>query len=366
MQRARQRETIARQKRTKITTTSASTPIKPRPIIDYFIAFLCSHFPGESCDCRLILSSFICTMPRQNHASALSVDNDDEFTFSQQLPELSQRLGAVKPSERSNLDKMSRQQREKAILDLSRNILFKALAGEPIDRLKVLKEAMPNASDKISSAVMDQASARLKRVFGFELLRVPQYMEPILPKKHLDRLYVINTVPDDLQGTHSRAIHGVHTSTAVEHGLLMVCLAFCFCKGTPRSDKSRWITDIDLYRLLHGLDENLPAEPPTTKRTSTQATSTANTPSIDVALERFVALDYLLKQKIDVESHTQSSVTEDALVQYSMGPRAAMEVGRRQVIFFCAEILDEQPDPTMLLEIANEEATQTNGDEVTQ
>ena len=97
-----------------------------------------------------------------------------------------------------------------------------------------------------------------------------------------------------------------------------------------------------------------------------QATSTANTPSIDVALERFVALDYLLKQKIDVESHTQSSVTEDALVQYSMGPRAAMEVGRRQVIFFCAEILDEQPDPTMLLEIANEEATQTNGDEVTQ
>jgi MAGE family len=306
-------------------------------------------------------------MPRQKSGSALSVDNDDEFTFSQQQPELSQRLGAVKPSERSNLDKMSRQQRDKAILDLSRNILFKALAGEPIDRLKVLKEAMPNASDKISSAVMDQASARLKHVFGFELLRVPQYMESTLPKKYLDRLYVINTVPDDLQGTHSRAIHGVHTSTAIEQGLLMVCLAFCFCKGTPRSDKSRWITDIDLYRLLHGLDDNLPAEPPTTKRSSTQATtSTANTPSVDVALERFVALDYLLKQKINMESYTQSSVTEDALVQYSMGPRAAMEVGRRQVIFFCAEILDEQPDPTMLLEIANEEATQTNGEEETQ
>ena len=30
--------------------------------------------------------------------------------------------------------------------------------------------------------------------------------------------------------------------------------------------------------------------------------------------------------------------------------RAAIEVGRKQVIYFCACILDEQPDPTMLKE----------------
>jgi hypothetical protein len=28
-----------------------------------------------------------------------------------------------------------------------------------------------------------------------------------------------------------------------------------------------------------------------------------------------------------------------------------MEVGRKQVIYFCAEILDEEPDPTMLQEV---------------
>ena len=315
-------------------------------------------------------------MPRRKNTSVKEEVFDDvgmeaeeeEFVFTQQAPELSQAIGAVKPSEKNNLDKMSRQQRDKAVLDLSRSILFKALAGEPIDRLKVLKEAMPNANDKISTAVLDLASARLRDVFGFELLRVPKYMEPTLPKKYLDRLYVINTVADDQQGTHSRAIHGVHPTVAVEQGFLMVCLAFCFCKGTPRSDKSRWITDVDLYRLLNGLDENLPPEPPTVKRpSSSQATSIANTPHVDAALERFVALDYLIKQKTDVDQHSQqSSAIDEAQFQYSMGPRAAMEIGRRQVIYFCSEILDEQPDPTMLQEIAIEEATQTQGETVTQ
>jgi hypothetical protein len=288
---------------------------------------------------------------------------EEEFVFTQQAPEMSQAIGVVKPSEKSNLDRMSRQQREKVIMDLSRNILFKALAGEPIDRLKVLKEAMPNANDKISTAVLEEVRLRLENVFGFELGKVPKYMEATLPKKYLDRLYVTNTV--DTTGTHSRAIHSVHNTTAVEHGFLMVCLAFCFCKGAPRSDKSRWISDVDLYRLLHGVDENLPPEPPTTKGVSTQATSNANTPQVDVALERFVALDYLLKQKIETDQHlTQASLTEDSQFQYSMGPRAAMEIGRRQVIYFCAEILDEQPDPTMLLEIgAEDDATQTQGDE---
>jgi hypothetical protein len=38
-----------------------------------------------------------------------------------------------------------------------------------------------------------------------------------------------------------------------------------------------------------------------------------------------------------------------------MGPRAAMEVGRKQVIYFCSNVLDEQPDPTMLAEVDEDE-----------
>jgi hypothetical protein len=33
-------------------------------------------------------------------------------------------------------------------------------------------------------------------------------------------------------------------------------------------------------------------------------------------------------------------------------------VGRKQVIYFCSNILDEQPDPTMLAEVDEDEANE--------
>jgi hypothetical protein len=41
-----------------------------------------------------------------------------------------------------------------------------------------------------------------------------------------------------------------------------------------------------------------------------------------------------------------------------------MEIGRRQIIYFAAEVLDEEPDPTMLSELEahpDEAGTQTQG-----
>ena len=44
--------------------------------------------------------------------------------------------------------------------------------------------------------------------------------------------------------------------------------------------------------------------------------------------------------------------------------RAAIEVGRKQVIYFCASILDEQPDPTMLKEVdEDDEVEEEESDE---
>ncbi len=43
------------------------------------------------------------------------------------------------------------------------------------------------------------------------------------------------------------------------------------------------------------------------------------------------------------------------VLAYAMGPRAAMENGRKQVIYFCSNVLDEQPDPTMLAEVDEDE-----------
>jgi hypothetical protein len=301
-------------------------------------------------------------------------DNDDkeedeaEFQFTQQAPEMSQPILPVRQSERNNLERMGSSNRQKAITDLSRIILFKALAGEPIDRLKCAKECHVQ-DQKITSAVLDEAASNLRNVFGFELRRVPKFMEKrkSFPSKYKDRLFVINDVADDETGAaHSRAIHSVHSTSAAEKGLLMLILAFCFCKGEPRQDGSRWITDMDLYRLLHGVDENIPEEPPSVaNRKVSSGNCFANdgdggvgmTPHVDALLLQFVERDYLLREKVSEPTGPGSQVTDQDMFQYSMGPRAAMEIGRRQVIFFCSEILDEgEPDPTMLQEIDQEDA----------
>jgi hypothetical protein len=81
-----------------------------------------------------------------------------------------------------------------------------------------------------------------------------------------------------------------------------------------------------------------------------------STPNVDAFLQKFVYLDYLIKVKNDESNSlsivTQTQANDDAVqVSYAMGPRSALEVGRKQVLYFCSEILDEQPDPTMLAEL---------------
>lgn len=294
-------------------------------------------------------------------------DDDDQGTaavaFSSQAPEMTQEILQVKQSERHKLMEMSATQREKAVNDLARLVLFKSLAGQSIDRVKCLKEAVISDA-RISSAAFDEVNTRLTNCFGFELRRLPAWMETIkgFPKTLKDRYYVVNSLEAD--GKHFKALHSVHEQSSIEKGLLMVILGFIYCKGEPHNDGSRWLHDKDLYNLLHRLDENMPAQPPAanSKRSkvasSTQSstrfvggTGAAQTPDVDTLLHKFIQRDYLIKEKATEQQQQATADVEEDSVFYTMGPRAAIEVGRRQVIYFCAEILDEEPDPAMLQEL---------------
>ena len=97
-------------------------------------------------------------------------DDGPSCMFHSQAPEMSQDIVEVKASERNNLMGLSESQREKAIGNLTRLVLFKALAGESIDRAKACKDA--GISDaRISSAAFDEVKIRLQNCFAFELKR---------------------------------------------------------------------------------------------------------------------------------------------------------------------------------------------------
>jgi len=362
--------------------------------------------------------------PEQSGGSDGEGDGNDEegegegggevFFLSQQPPEASQPALPAKANERTNLANLHASTREHVVTDLSRLLLFKALQGEPIDRLRSWKEVAGERSikERVAGAAFEEASARLRDVFGFQLRRVPKSMEQNLPKKFSDRLYVVNKLGDFdngdggeggySPGEHSVAMHSVHADAAVDRGLLMLILAFAHCRGEVRRGH-RWLSAESLYRLLNSVDENIPDEPPDAgdkKRRGSAATSSAvgthaspsrfrrraeedlvgphASPDVDRALDQFVHADYLLRERVTklgvADSHASqvghramsasaTAADEGATVEYAMGPRAAMEIGRKQVVHFLAEVMGEEPDPTMLAEIEEEEGEEDEEEE---
>jgi hypothetical protein len=321
--------------------------------------------PVEEEDDKDVLVEVKDEKPRQgkNKRTYQQQEEDDRVLFSSQAPEMTQEILPVRTGELNNLNSLPETAREKAISDLTRLALFRGLAGDAIDRTKCIKEAAI-ADKRISTAAFEEVNKRLHNIFSFELRRMPLWMEKCksFPSKFKDRYYLINTISEDTAGLHSKGIHSVHADASIEKGFLMVVLALAYCKGEPRNDGSRWILETDLYALLHRTDENIPSAPPTAKR-RTQSTQVSNsedgggvamTPDVDVLLNTFVQRDYLVSAKLaPLDQNTQS---DEAVVWYTMGPRAAMEIGRKQILYFCAEILDQEPDPTMLLELQQDAA----------
>ena len=300
--------------------------------------------------------------------------------FSQRAPEASQSIAAPRPVEEKHLEAMDASTREKGLTALSRLVLFKALERDPIDRLKCIKEAELD-DYKITAAAYEEVESRLQNVFGFTLNRIPKAMEkrdktgkPI-KNKFTDRLYVSNVYDEATEAVHNKMIHSVHTDCAIEKGLLMIVLALIFCKGESRADGSRWMLAKDLYRLLNVLDDAIPEEPPqkgdprqkkaaskdALKNRSRNGDGLHTTPNVDAKLEQFVQWDYLVREKAN-EDNCQTQPTEEGDMIYSMGPRAGIEIGRKQIIHFCAEVLDEEADPSMLKEV--DESEVLDGDNI--
>jgi len=280
-----------------------------------------------------------------------------------------------KAAEKHRLSEMDASSRSRIITDLSRYILFKALSGEPIDRSKLAKEAFPdNLQDRrVTNATLMEVRMNLEKVFGFQIRSVPHKImqNKNMPNKYKDRLIVVNKAMDDEMGSHSKMVHGYHVDSAVEKGLLMLILAFIYCKGEIR-DGLRWLDANVLYSLLHSVDENIPATPSQEVRVGRKRESLGRitspspgggdgnsdsgvgmTPNVDLALERFLYMDYLVKKKFDQQGDGTAAV--DDAYSYAIGPRALIVVGSRQIVYFCADVLGQQPDPTMLQELEPEE-----------
>ena len=208
-------------------------------------------------------------------------------------------------------------------------------------------------------------------MFGFEAKRQPKWFQnqKSTKKKYGERHYLV--VPADEEEEHCKGLYSGHANVAVQKGFLMVVLGLLYCKGEQRVDGSRWIVDVDLYRLLNAIDENLPKDPASMKQKGeirqpkdSEGRGLAMTPDVDVSLEDFVKLDYLMKEKISDELKEKTPDAEENSVMYALGPRAVLEIGKKQILYFCAEILGEEPDQAMLQDLERDEEEEEQEEEM--
>lgn len=180
-----------------------------------------------------------------------------------------------------------------------------------------------------------------------------------MPPRFKERYYLQNDVKETQRGTHSLAIHSVHQSSSIEKGFVLLVNGLIFCKGDSKANSSRKILERDLYKYLHRVDpaeilEDPPEQGSTRFKARTQYfrgnQDECITPNVDSLLEQCVYWDYFIKEKATEENFSSQSL-EEGDVLYSIGPRSALEIGRKQIISFCASILEEEPDPSMLREV---------------
>ena len=293
--------------------------------------------------------------PRKKSRRSLVVEDDDEeeeeedgahsqavpltansLALCSQAPEITQEIVQARDAERNKFLNLSEDRREKAVADVLRLVLFKGLAGDPIDRLKIAKDTHIN-EEKITGAVFEEVNVRLENLFALKLQRVPAFLENMkdFSAKYKDRYYLINTA-EDPTGDHLKSLHMVNKASSMEKGLLMAILGFVFCKGVARSDGSRWLLDKELYRLLHSMDENLPPEPPVQGNVR-PSHKVEGIPDVDGALDRFVKMDYLFRLKANEQLMSLNDQAEETSQFYAMGTRAFVEIGRLQVVHFIAQ-----------------------------
>jgi hypothetical protein len=132
-----------------------------------------------------------------------------------------------------------------------------------------------------------------------------------------------------------------------------------FCKCEARTGTPRKLLERDLYQLLDRVDDNIPEEPPVsgTKQAKDRSQYRTGTGSgadwltnADALLEQCVHWDYFIKEKATKDNYSLQTLEEGDML-YSMGPRSTVKIGWEQIIRFCADILDEEPDPSMLQEV---------------
>jgi len=235
--------------------------------------------------------------------------------------------GRALERERKNAEKLPTDELETLICRSTRYLMLKALNQEPIDKTKLISEVLTNYKKlRITSYILHVARERLRKQFGIELVKAPESRFP--RGMHKNALYAVNTIraPD-------HCVELNDNEEAPSRGLLMVTLSFIWCNNHKISEKQ-------LLEQIARLDDRAPVN---------RADDRHPLNDVGRLLENFRNQHYLIRTKTEDAHH-------DPVFMFEIGPRAYVEIGRKQIVTFIAECQGQSVDKALLAQIEAEDS----------
>eukprot|EP00040_Diaphanoeca_grandis_P039902 m.260542 g.260542 ORF g.260542 m.260542 type:complete len:288 (-) comp40082_c0_seq1:28-891(-) len=240
--------------------------------------------------------------------------DNDEASQSQ-----SQSGSQKKPKDLSSL---SKKEKEQKIKDIVRRVVFTSNAKRPIS-FKELKEAM-TPFEHVTEAVIEEANKRLKKVFGLELVEMPELKEGQLPTRLNEALsyssgpstksyFLLNNLPLTMV-SDANSQHEEESKDMSQTGLLMCVLAMIYVQKmeATQSQLDAFLKDLRVLekRKHDAIEEDAKG-----------------------IISKFIAQRYL--RRITPKGSGDAKVT-----YYRWGARARAEIEEEQIVSFIATLFN--------------------------
>ncbi|KAG5192663.1 protein-L-isoaspartate O-methyltransferase-domain-containing protein [Tribonema minus] len=277
--------------------------------------------------------------------------DDDEVEeelsmFTQAEPEKFTYKNRVKCTDQSRqaAGKQRREELDALVRRMARFLLLKGVRREPVPRGKCVADVMgAHKRTKVTAFVLREASELLERTFGYRVAMTPQAFDDARRKPWYSKetFYVVNALA---RADHQKLLGRAPSCDAALLGFLMVTLGVIYCQ------QSKSVTEPALRAALHAFDDRIAKTAPDAGARG--ASGNDLVPGVGPfreALRTFVSQHYLLETKEEVGGGGET------ITEYSMGPRAYLEIGRPQLIKFLYETRQLPLDRSLLAELSDDD-----------
>eukprot|EP00632_Arachnochrysis_sp_CCMP2950_P008858 CAMPEP_0185706256 /NCGR_PEP_ID=MMETSP1164-20130828/21577_1 /TAXON_ID=1104430 /ORGANISM="Chrysoreinhardia sp, Strain CCMP2950" /LENGTH=388 /DNA_ID=CAMNT_0028373659 /DNA_START=17 /DNA_END=1183 /DNA_ORIENTATION=+ len=241
----------------------------------------------------------------------------------------------VTEKDEQKASKLAPEEVKKLVTKMTRYILMRGSKKLPILRNKLTDAVMGEYKKlRITTFVLGEAQKLLRQVWGLDLVPAPvKSANEAFKGQQKDAMYLVYSKEHRTPEHAALLLPDDDDAELADRGLLMFVFS---CIASTHEWKLR---EKELFRLLNKIDAGIPADGPLAPA-SDKRNRVDGLGNIAELFDKYVHQGYLCKAR-DARDE----------MQYELGPRAYVDVGRNQILQFQADALGQTLDVSILKEM---------------